>query len=300
MRPLRTRIQEARGRLGVPWYVLEIDYLLSWVLAGIAQVPILREKLVFKGGTALKKCYFGDYRFSGDLDFSALAGIPTGAALDALIGEACRNAERLLDQYAPVRLGHERYEERQPHPAGQEAFNVRGQFPWQAGPQTRIMIEVTMDEPVLGPVGERSIIHDYEEPLGAALRVYSLEEIVAEKLRAVLQQALIRRERGWSRSRARDHYDLWQVLGSYGDRMDTTGFHSLLREKCAVRGVTFEGPEDFLREDLLADVERTWQQSLGPLVPGLPPFDVIIGDLRPRIEALLRPASSADESASGE
>ena len=300
MRPLRTRLQEARGRLGVPWYVLERDYLLSWVLAGIAHVPVLQEKLVFKGGTALKKCYFGDYRFSEDLDFSALEGVPTGAALDALVGEACRAAERLLDEYAPVRLMHERYEERQPHPAGQEAFNVRAQFPWQPGPQTRVMIEVTMDERVLRPPEERPIIHDYEEPLGAAVRVYSLEEIVAEKLRAILQQAAARRERGWSRSRARDHYDLWRVLGSYGGRMDLTGFDALLREKCAARGVAFEGPEDFLREEMLADVARTWQQSLGPLVPGLPPFDVIIGDLRPSIEALLRPASSPDESASWE
>ena len=300
MRPLRTRLQEARGRLGVPWYVLERDYLLSWVLAGIAHVPVLQEKLVFKGGTALKKCYFGDYRFSEDLDFSALDGVPRGAALDALVGEACRAAERLLDEYAPVRLTHERYEERQPHPAGQEAFNVRAQFPWQPGPQTRVMIEVTMDERVLRPPEERPIIHDYEEPLGAAVRVYSLEEIVAEKLRAILQQAAARRERGWSRSRARDHYDLWRVLGSYGGRMDLTGFDALLREKCAARGVAFEGPEDFLREEMLADVARTWQQSLGPLVPGLPPFDVIIGDLRPRIEALLRPASSPDESASRE
>ena len=300
MRPLRTRLQEARSRLGVPWYVLERDYLLSSVLAGIAHVPVLQEKLVFKGGTALKKCYFGDYRFSEDLDFSALEGVPTGAALDALVGEACRAAERLLDEYAPVRLMHERYEERQPHPAGQEAFNVRAQFPWQPGPQTRVMIEVTMDERVLRPPEERPIIHDYEEPLGAAVRAYSLEEIVAEKLRAILQQAAARRERGWSRSRARDHYDLWRVLGSYGGRMDLTGFDALLREKCAARGVAFEGPEDFLREEMLDDVARTWQQSLGPLVPGLPPFDVIIDDLRPRIEALLRPMLGADESASRE
>ncbi len=26
--------------------------------------------LAFKGGTALKRCYFGDYRFSEDLDFT--------------------------------------------------------------------------------------------------------------------------------------------------------------------------------------------------------------------------------------
>lgn len=56
MRPLRTRLQEVRRRLGIPWEILERDYLLSWVLAGIGQVPVLRDTLVCKGGTALKKC----------------------------------------------------------------------------------------------------------------------------------------------------------------------------------------------------------------------------------------------------
>lgn len=42
MRPLRTRLQEARQRLGIPWEILERDYLLSWVLAGIGQVPVAR------------------------------------------------------------------------------------------------------------------------------------------------------------------------------------------------------------------------------------------------------------------
>jgi predicted nucleotidyltransferase component of viral defense system len=56
MRPLRTRLQEARNRHGIPWNVLERDYILSWILAGIYQVPLLRETLAFKGGTALKKC----------------------------------------------------------------------------------------------------------------------------------------------------------------------------------------------------------------------------------------------------
>ena len=33
MRPLRTRLQEARRRLGIPWEVLKRDFMLSWVLA---------------------------------------------------------------------------------------------------------------------------------------------------------------------------------------------------------------------------------------------------------------------------
>jgi predicted nucleotidyltransferase component of viral defense system len=53
MKPLRARLQEARKRLGHPWEILERDYFLSWVLAGISQVDSLRETLVFKGGSAL-------------------------------------------------------------------------------------------------------------------------------------------------------------------------------------------------------------------------------------------------------
>ena len=97
MRPLRTRLLEARKRLGVPWEVLERDYLLSWVLAGIAQVKALRDTLLFKGGTALKKCFFGEYRFSEDLDFSGAEGVPTKAAMETAIQAACGAAVRLLE-----------------------------------------------------------------------------------------------------------------------------------------------------------------------------------------------------------
>ena len=54
MKPLRLRLQQAREEFGIPWEALERDYLLSWLLAGIGQVDILRKLIVFKGGTALK------------------------------------------------------------------------------------------------------------------------------------------------------------------------------------------------------------------------------------------------------
>src|SRR5262245_50640061 len=49
--------------------VLERDYCLAWLLAELAQSD-LRDVLAFKGGTALKRCYFPEYRFSEDLDFT--------------------------------------------------------------------------------------------------------------------------------------------------------------------------------------------------------------------------------------
>ncbi len=51
---------------------VEKDYVLTWVLFGISQNQLLSKALVFKGGTALKKIFFEDYRFSEDLDFTLL------------------------------------------------------------------------------------------------------------------------------------------------------------------------------------------------------------------------------------
>ncbi len=51
---------------------IEKDYILSWILQGIAENENLAQALVFKGGTVLKKAYFNDYRFSEDLDFTLL------------------------------------------------------------------------------------------------------------------------------------------------------------------------------------------------------------------------------------
>ena len=286
MKPLRTRLQEARTRLGLPWEVLERDYLLSWVLAGITQVDALRDTLVFKGGTALKKCYFGDYRFSEDLDFTAIGSVPTGAAMESAMQEACIQAVKLLDPYVPIDIVCERHVEREPHPGGQEAFDIRARFPWHRQPQAHVMVEIAVDEPLLKPPLRRAVLHDYGEPLNAQVPVYSLEEIVAEKLRAILQHVRALERRGWVRSRARDYYDLWRILGEYRKQLDLANFSGFLREKCAIRDVTFTGPESFFPPAMLAIVEKTWEQWLGPLVPGLPPYMRVIEELRPQVAIL--------------
>ena len=287
MRPLYNRLQEARPRLRASWEIVERDYLLSWILAAIGRSEALNRVLAFKGGTALKKCFFGDYRFSEDLDFSALPEAPEGESLKEAIRACCRSAVVMLDGYAPVDIVCERYAEAQPHPGGQEAFTIRCRFPWQREPLTRIKVEITFDEPILRPLQPRSILHDYEEPLRATVRTYALEEIVAEKLRAILQHIERLEERGWSRSRARDYYDLWRIMEAYSDELDLSGFVSFLHEKCAARGVGFHGADSFFREAMMSYVARTWEQWLGQLVPDLPSYDTVIQELRPRIDRLL-------------
>ena len=64
--------------------IIEKDYVLGWMLAGIFAHPILGPAWVFKGGTCLKKCFLETYRLSEDLDFTVEdagqlhGGIPRG------------------------------------------------------------------------------------------------------------------------------------------------------------------------------------------------------------------------------
>ena len=79
------------------------------------------------------------------------------------------------------------------------------------------------------------------------------------------------------RNRAWDYYDLWRVLGNYWDRVDLVDFQARLHDKCKLRNVDFEGPEDFFDQRIVDDVERGWEDSLGPLITDLPFFARVDG-----------------------
>lgn len=287
MKPLKTRLLESRAHFGLPWEVLERDYLLSWILAGIAQIDVLNKALVFKGGTALKKCYFGEYRFSEDLDFTTTDPTITVEEVELAMQEACIQAKQLLNPYTEVNIICERYLERKPHPRGQLAFDIRAQFPWHRHPQVNVMVEMTRDEKLVKPTLTRPIIHNYGEFFNTQLQVYSLEEIVAEKLRAILQTTQTFERRGWVRSRARDYYDLWRILNTYKNELNLCNFSDLVREKCDVREVTFTNFQSFFSGSLLQVVEKTWEEWLASLVPELPTYKLVINELSKQIEAIL-------------
>ncbi len=281
MRPLRSRIREATRTQGVLQSVVEKDYALSYVLAGLSSRPELADALVFKGGTALKKLFFGDYRFSEDLDFSAREA-PKDQQLEQALRAAVHQATALLTAYGPFSLEMHRYTETEPHPRGQEAFTIHVRFPWHPAPLCSMKVEVTHDEPILLVPEKRTIIHGYEgEDLLADVCCYQLEEIVAEKFRTLLQTQQSILERGWSRPRGRDYYDLWRILEDLGDTLDTDQVRAILEEKCTHREVWFDNLDDFFTDELLHGARLDWDARLGGVVPGkLPDWDGVLERLK--------------------
>ena len=76
----QAEISKLSYREGMSDKVIAKDYIITWILLSLADSS-LKDFLVFKGGTALKKIYFPDYRYSEDLDFTLRKEI----AIDDLI-----------------------------------------------------------------------------------------------------------------------------------------------------------------------------------------------------------------------
>lgn len=290
MKDLRYRLQSAARTLRVNQTVIERDYIQSYVLLGISNESTLSEYLVFKGGTALKKVYFNDYRFSEDLDFSVSNG-PKGDDLENLIQVSVDYAEAAVREHSPVALSVERYQERVAHPGGQEAFVIRVQLPWQRQPMFRVKIEVTSDEPILLSNDRKAIFHSqaYEELVEARVRTYSLEEIAVEKLRATQQTLAKMRTRGWARPRARDYYDLWHLVCDPRVFLDWIAISRILPHKCDTRGVQLLSIEQVFEPQLIGEVRATWARTLGPFIPQLPEVEIVLRELHEGLLCLFKP-----------
>ena len=261
--------------------IIEKDYALSYLLAAIHSTDGLKENLVLKGGTALKKCYFNTYRFSEDLDYSTRVKEPI-ANIDLHISFVVERMKSLLNEKGPFQVFFERLVMRFPHPNEQHAYIIRVQFPEQGQALCRLKVEITVDEPIFTTTETRTVLHNFPEHLDCRIPVYSLIEITAEKLRALLQSKDRLLDRGWGATRVcRDYYDLWNLLQQ--TEIISTELIPLLSKKCSVRGVSFESPLDFIPENLITVAYSEWKQQILPFIPGSIPAS----ELLPQVQKLI-------------
>src|SRR5207302_2329728 len=133
--------------------VLERDYCLAWFLRALS-VSELRQVFAFKGGTALKRCYFSDYRFSEDLDFTLrqqLAFEDIRAHLERVYAIAHENSG--------ITFVFDR-QDRQTH-VNSYTFYLRYTGPLPAG--NDVKVDITINERLTFPLRDRPILGGYEE-----------------------------------------------------------------------------------------------------------------------------------------
>lgn len=245
------------GGLRIPESVLERDYCLAWFLVGLSRVA-LREQLVFKGGTALKRCYFGDYRFSEDLDFS----LTEETALNA-IQTGLEQVYVWVRQASGIRFYWSRSDSKQHQNC--HTFYLAYEGPLPATAPKEVKVDITIHEHIVCPLQERFVLQGYEEyddlPDGRSIRVYSLDEIVIEKIADLTDRA---------RNEPRDLYDVWFLTSKGHVELDL--LIPELDSKLKVRGRSRKLLQtEFSRK--LTRLKKLWQLRLGSQLPQLPPFE---------------------------
>jgi hypothetical protein len=164
MKRIQTTLKQKATETHTALWIIEKDYALSYLLSAIFKVPLLGDSLVLKGGTALKKAYFQDYRFSEDLDFSTRVELKAADLQDSF-DLAVTLMEHDLQEREPFFIQSEPLILREPHPGKQIAYIVRVQFPYHREPMCRLKVEITVDEPILISPETCPILHNYEEAI---------------------------------------------------------------------------------------------------------------------------------------
>jgi predicted nucleotidyltransferase component of viral defense system len=253
---LANRLAKEGGRR-IPESVLERDYCLAWFLTALAESD-LKAVLGFKGGTALKRCYFGDYRFSEDLDFTLTAQVTPDELKTWLepVYAAVRDASGIV-------FGFDR-EDRQKH-ENSYTFYLRYEGPLPRG--SDVKVDITLREKLVFKLPERAVLRGYDEfedlPENRLLYAYSLEEITTEKTLALADKA---------RNEPRDLYDLWHLTSNEGIALGALG--DAMRQKLEFRGKPCEGLAEAIRAKETR-LKALWGSRLGYQMATLPEFDAV-------------------------
>lgn len=253
---LSNRLARAGGRR-VPEAVLERDYCLAWFLVGLSRTGLCNQ-LVFKGGTALKRCYFADYRFSEDLDFSLAGEISFKsilAGLEDVYAEVKQSSGIVFAFLRNDRASH----------LNSHSFYLSYEGPLPAASPKEVKVDITIKERFVFPIEDRAVLQGYDEyadiPPGNKVRVYSLDEICVEKFLALTDR---------SRNEPRDLYDFWYLTSN--KHVALSMLLPAINRKLEFRGRLPDSMiEDFKKKE--ARYSKLWINRLSAQMSALPPFD---------------------------
>ena len=238
-------IKEIARKNGIPSTTIERDYVQNFLLKSLYSKT---DALVFKGGTAIRKAFVQDYRFSDDLDFTLSKHV---------------NREEMAALFAGIinDISEEGiiFEEGVEFKAVATGWKIKMHHTSGLSKNTRIKMFLDITNPnlelVITPVEHHQLIHNYSDVCKAKLITYSLSEITAEKLRALC-------DRGWPR----DLYD----VNNLWPQIEKLGIQELFSRKCRIRGL--EPTLDKYKQNK-ERIRSAWSKSLEHQLKVVPDFN---------------------------
>jgi predicted nucleotidyltransferase component of viral defense system len=257
---------------------IDKDWVLGHFIDAIFSLPECRKYLVFKGGTCLKKCRLPDYRFSEDLDFTSIDdhfvfNLPLLEKIISLIKyrtelplhiQSIDNLyfnDKLMGYSARIKYwgADHRKDQQLPEPER-----------WL----TSIKIEIILFEKICFQTENAKVIHQYSDTLtenANNIPIYSINEVLAEKLRALIQR---------SYCAPRDYYDIW-YLSKNIENIDWDKVIEAFLIKCSFKNLDFLSIEQFINQDNDKILKAAWRNSLSHQIDTnrLPDYETVKNDL---------------------
>jgi len=282
---LQKEIANIAETTGVTKAVIDKDWVLGHFVAAMYTIPEIKKSLVFKGGTCLRKCWFPDYRFSEDLDFTSQS--EAFELTDKHLIDICdkmqahSGIQTHVVSLKPIRFRdqHVGYEAIVKYWGADHSKNEAPPPPerWL----TKIKVEVILYEKMVFKPTEKVLQHPYSDAVlnNDPIPCYTIAEILSEKIRALIQR---------SYTAPRDYYDIWYLANNVTD-LDWGKIIAAFHEKMAYKGLEYTGIEQLTNPKSERAVKLAWDNSLGHQVnrSSLPLFEEVQNKLRTLLNSLL-------------
>jgi len=252
------QIQRQAAKELIPESIIEKDYFIELLLFYLGNDNLFNRKIVFRGGTALKKIYFPDYRYSEDLDFIIYDGEDLNDFKER-INKILKNisSDFPFNPSASSKLHNDRL----------QIFIQYDIIP-EISVTKELKIDILRDN-FIPSFKEKRIIfthQDFKNEI-CKLNTYILESVVADKISRIMD---VDKE-------ARDIYDLWYLLKS---DLEISKIRNILIERFGYE-IDFHDLISKIKSD---SYKKTWKIRLERQIRELPLFDIISGQLEKLIK----------------
>ena len=259
-------IQNKARAVGVRDQQIEKDYMLSCILQGVSQHSTLSKAIVFKGGTVLKKVYFEDYRFSEDLDFTLLDDYITNEQIFECFAEVFEYIKEEANIPLEIIDNNE-------HQDGGINFYISYVGPLGGlGANKKVKVDISRSEKLVFEPVFNDVFIGYSDQEKHQLLCYSLEEVLVEKLRCVMQ-----------RMQARDFYDIWYLLEIHN--IDIDFYSAEFKQKCENKEIDSTEFHTKLKQRL-PQYKGRWQKSMADQIQDLPDFETVLREVMRHLKKL--------------
>ncbi|TRX46321.1 nucleotidyl transferase AbiEii/AbiGii toxin family protein [Fulvivirga sp. M361] len=247
-------ISKISNQVGVRPQQIEKDYVISWILWGIAQNEFLSEYLIFKGGTCIKKIHIENYRYSEDMDFTlsedSVSDTEIYAQFNSLFGILARETRMRLSINESSKDTH--------IASGSIKFYIDYVGPL-GGNGDHVKLDVTRGEQLEYEPIDGRVLHVYSDlENDFTIKSYCLEEVVIEKMAALM-----------GRTEPRDLYDFDYLTAI--EQVDIEGVFYEFEHKATHKGLN---PNSFVEKvsGKEAAFHRFWNERLQYQIKDLPKF----------------------------